>query len=409
MARKIQDNWLMEYLRYTDNQESPALFHMWVGLSIIATVLNREVWFEQGFYKIYPNQFIILVARSQQCRKSAAIAIGRDILESLPLVEVEKPTIIAQKITPESFIEAMWPIPTRKESATGTLIKPKSTGLLMASELSVLIDKQSRNGGLLALLVDLYDCPDKWEYRTKQRGKETLLNTYVNLLAGSAPEYLRLSLPFDEVGGGMLARTIFVYQNSPKRRIPFPEFGDEQKKSKERLVHDLLEMRKMQGAFEITAGAREWYSKWYKDIQHDLSNPALAPYYNKKETHVLKLAQLVSAARGNVMTIDEQDLKTALDILQQNEKNLPYVVGELLTSPTGHRNQQVINAIAEICSMGSPRASQSALLRKLCHTISAVELQEALDTLMAAKIVKQTMYAGKSGGEMFYELTNPPS
>jgi len=84
MARRIKDSWIREYLRYTENTESPSMFHLWVGISTIASVVDRDIYVNQGFFKIYPNLYIILVAGSQECRKSTAINIGESLLRNLP-------------------------------------------------------------------------------------------------------------------------------------------------------------------------------------------------------------------------------------------------------------------------------------------------------------------------------------
>ena len=63
MARRIKDSWIREYLRCTENTESPSMFHLWVGISTIASVIDRDVYVNQGYFKIYPNLYIILVAR----------------------------------------------------------------------------------------------------------------------------------------------------------------------------------------------------------------------------------------------------------------------------------------------------------------------------------------------------------
>lgn len=391
LARQIKDSWLKEYLRYTDMQESPDIFHLWVGLSVIATILNREVCFNLKAYKVWPNQFIILVAGSQQCRKSTAIQMGQDILESIP--KEFRPQVLAQKITPEALIE------TLKETkvAVGEHgIKPLASGLLVASELSVLIDKQARNSGLLAVLVDLYDSKDRWEYKTRLHGKEELLNVYLNLLAGSSPEYLRISLPYDEIGGGMLARTIFVYAAQPKRRIPFPMFGAEQQKQQDRLVHDLMEISKLRGEVEISPDGRRWYSEWYMNVKHNIAHPALKSYYAKKENHVLKIAQLLSVAESDSLVVDEVHLQMALSILDRNEKGLPHVLGELVSSQTGYKTQVVLNVITDLCS-NDRRVTRTNLISRLHHVMDIEEIDRAIETLVAANMIDKVLAAGKGG------------
>jgi hypothetical protein len=57
-------NWIYKYLKYTDQMESPSSFHIWSALAALSCTLQRKVWINRGFYTLYPNQYIILVAES---------------------------------------------------------------------------------------------------------------------------------------------------------------------------------------------------------------------------------------------------------------------------------------------------------------------------------------------------------
>ena len=94
--------WLEKYLEYTEDQESPSIFHLWVGLSLISAVLGRRVWIDRGYYFLFPNLYVVLVAGSARARKSTALGIGVGLLKKAG-VDVN---IISQKITPEAFIKA---------------------------------------------------------------------------------------------------------------------------------------------------------------------------------------------------------------------------------------------------------------------------------------------------------------
>jgi len=392
----IKDSWLREYGRYTTNQESPEAFHLWVGLTLLATILNREVWFDQNYFIVWPNQYVVLVAGSQQCRKSTAIKIGEEILKSLPLEKSQKPNLLGQKTTPEALIDSFWlPI---IQNETG-IVKAKSGGLVIAPELSVFLDRQARVNGLLAIIVDLYDSPDYWEYRTITRGTKELFNVYANLLSGSSPEYLRLSLPYDEIGGGILARTIFVYQFRPGKRIPFPVFGDKERRSRDELIHDLLEIRKLRGQVRLTPGATTWYENWYRNLDIDDVEPTLKPYYSKKESHVIKVATLLSVAENDNLLIDELHLKMALKILEDNEKLLANVMGTLITAPTAMAGQTVLQTIYDIAASGK-EITRSRVLKKVVHFMNAEELTKAIQTLAEAGILRINF---AKGGE-YYEL-----
>jgi hypothetical protein len=365
---------------------------------MLATCLDRKVWFNQGYFKLFPNLYIVLVANSQKCRKSSALKIGYNLLNELP--EDTKPRILSQKMTPESILDGLWP--KAKKGKEG-VIRAVSSGLFYAEELATLLDKQARNAGMLSLLVDMYDSQEVWSYRTKSRGVEELRNVYCNLLAGASPEYLRLSMPYEEIGGGMLARTIFVYQKSPRHRVAFPELTQAEIDSKAKLVHDLIEIQQLSGVMDITASARKWYKDWYEKQDPEGYRMDIAPYLHKKETLILKIAQLLSVAEGDTLLIDEVQCKMALALLEENEKFLPYVMGELLSSPQGYKNQQVLNCIRDINMLGR-QATRAALMRKLIHNMDAEELMKTLETLQHANLVEAVTEHGKERGRMYFRI-----
>jgi hypothetical protein len=394
--REIKDSWLKEYLRFTKNQESPEDFHLWVALGLLATALNRQVYHNHGHFNVYPNLYIILVAKSQLCRKSSALSIGIKLMNQLPANL--KPRISSQKLTPEALIESLYP--DARKSATGA-IQAISSSLFYADELTTLIDKQARNAGMLGLLVNLYDCPEKWSYRTKARGEEELMKVYCNMLAGSSPEYLRTSMPYDEIGGGMLARTIFVYRNKPKRRIAFPEISQEEEESRLKLLHDLAEIKKLQGVVKITPDAREWYESWYTGVDTADYRPDIAPYLHKKEILILKIGQLFSIAENDSLVVEKKHLQLALKTLEENEKYLPNVMGELLASEAGYRNQQVLTAIRDIIMLGK-KPTRAAITRKLCHALDSNDIAKSLETLQEAEIIRHKVTT--TAGGSYYEV-----
>ena len=399
MARRIKDSWIREYLRYTENTESPSMFHLWVGISTIASVIDRDVYVNQGFFKIYPNLYIILVAGSQECRKSTAISIGESLLRNLP----NPPNIVSQKMTPESFIEAIQPYSRIGESG---IVSMKSTATILAHELSVLIDRDAAKNGFIALLVDLYDCKEDgvpWEYRTKKRGVEEIYNNCINLLGASSPEYLRISLPPDEIGGGFTARTILVYQDKPEKRIAFPIYTEKEAKMKENLIYDLDEISKIKGEFQWLAESRKWYENWY--MTRDTSNvpDGLAPYYVKKAEHLLSVAMILSIAESDDLVLTPIHLEAALATLEENEILMPYAMEGLIPTYIGQLNNKVLQVILRL-TRDKGVADRSTLLKRLWRDMDSETLTNSLDTLIQAGLITESR---EKGGRTIYVPTSP--
>ena len=55
-------NWQEAYLEYAQHSEAPALMHFWTSVSCIAACLQRRCWIDMGYFRWYPNHYIVFVA-----------------------------------------------------------------------------------------------------------------------------------------------------------------------------------------------------------------------------------------------------------------------------------------------------------------------------------------------------------
>ena len=77
------DDWLESYLQYTKKSESPTQYHLWSGISAIASVLRRKCfcnWGLRGY--IYPNFYVALVGPPGG-RKGTAMKIAKEMVQDL--------------------------------------------------------------------------------------------------------------------------------------------------------------------------------------------------------------------------------------------------------------------------------------------------------------------------------------
>jgi len=377
-GRKLPD-WLRGYLEYTRNQESPSMFHLWTGVSTIAATLERKVFIDRGYYKLHPNIYIVLVGASARVRKSTAIGIASNIYkEAFP-----DASMFAQKITPEALIGML------KENFT---VKGVSAGYIISDELSVFLGNSAKDTSLIALLTKLYDCGDKFDYHTIVRGKELCEKPCCNMLAGTTPDWIRLALPIESIGGGFTSRIIFVYQDMPGPPNPFPELSEAERKLRANLILDLQNIGQMGGQFSISHDAKEMYEDWYVDLfkPEEASDGALDGYYGRKHDTLLKISMIMSASRNNIPIIEEKDIETALSAMNENEKRLPETMRLIQSTSIGDDNVRVLRAIARRGVVG-----HSELLRSLSYCLDAKKLNEIIDSLTASDQVEEEVQNNK--------------
>lgn len=286
---------LDQYLAYTRKQESPEMFHLWTGISILAAALGRKCWIDKGYYRLYPNLFTILVAGSARCRKSTALNLGIELLR-----QVETTKIVGGKITPEKFLEEI--APANKDDDPPNI-------LVHSSELSVFLTKQNYGEPLIHILTDLFDCPDTWAYKTRNKGEIHLRNVFVSIIAATTPDGIALGVPPSALQEGFASRVLFVFQPDTDRRNALPRLSAEEKELKNHLADMLIARGKFSGEFRMVQDAEDWYVDWYSKMTPP-ADKRLEGMFGRKHDHLLRLA-MVFAASSDRMIIDVDDMLAA--------------------------------------------------------------------------------------------------
>lgn len=368
--------WIGDYLRYTDRHEAPDLFHFWVGVSVLHAAIRRSVYFEHGYYHIFPNCYIILVAPPGVCKKSTATNIGVEILQ-----EVSDVTIVREKITPEALISTL----SKKvviAAKAGVNITPTATAFIHAPELAVFLGRETYNEGLIALLTSLYDCHTKWEYTTKVSGKLALHNLHLTLLGATTPDLITRTLPESAIGGGFMSRALFIARENSPRCEPFPAIRDPL--LRERLVSTLIDIAQREGQCVQSPDALAWCEEWYKQQRtHICDDMALTGYYERKQSHLIKLAMTLLVSEGSELVITPDTYIRALKILDLTERTMPTAFEQMSKTRAGQGNELVLHFLAR----HGGRLDHSTLLRKVYGRMDAKQFQGVIATLYEAGFI----------------------
>ena len=305
------ENWLYKYLKYTDQMESPSAFHIWSGLSAMSCCLARKVWINRGFYTLYPNQYIILVAESAFCRKSTAVSVAiNDLLQTAQIATINKDKMTAEKLC----VELSRGDKEQKLDNAITIFVP---------ELATFLGASAFHSGIIPLLTSFYECPSSADYKTKASGEFHMSNVCINLVGATTLDWMSTNLPGDTVEGGFTGRVIFVVAEEPRLSNPWPELSNDEIILRTELIQDLTRINNFMGAFAITPGAKDEFSKWYNHRTEGL-DLRLRGYYGRKGDHVLKIALCISAGDpgrcNGKLEIKASHIRIALRLLGKAEK-----------------------------------------------------------------------------------------
>lgn len=384
-TRLCRISFLDDYSKFTAKSESPPDFHIWTGLSVVASALSRNVWVDQGLFKVYPNLFVVLVGKSAIAKKSSAIGVGERLLFDM---EREFP-LFSQKVTTESFIQFL---------AERTTKYQKAEGLVYSSEFSTFLGRSDKDQTLIQTLTDYYDCPDIRSYSTRGRGREEMKFLCLNLLAGSTPEWLKSALPEDAIGGGFLSRLILVHRTTGGSREAFPKdhMTDEVMLFRANCLNDLKIIRRMQGQYEFSPEGKDCYRDWYDRFllkEQQNCTPFMDGYFGRKGTTVIKMAINLAAGEKDELIITENNVTDAISLLNNNEVFMKEVVEGMAQTEMGLKIDRVRSIILRENSI-----NHSRLMQKVSRQLNSLELRQILDTLIESGEIERQ----REGKALFY-------
>jgi hypothetical protein len=386
LKRQLED-WIDGFMDWTVSTEPPRLYRKWVAVSTIAAALGRRCCYNLGQLIFYPNFYVVLVG-PPAARKGTAMSLGRHLGDDAGLIYAPS------KATVQALVDMMKSNTDMSVDGSGTTQFNASVNI-NAPELTMFLGYNQQD--LLAHLCDWFDCPSIYRYKTINRGEETLNQVWVNLLGATTPSLLRTSLPEETVGGGLASRTIFVYEEDKERMIVIPGVPNEKRAPGEieavlkdlkigerKLVHDLNQMKTLSGPFRFGPGVNDAYYQFRAESEIWVpKHPKLSWYKGRRPGHVLKLAMVFSAARGNSMIISTEDLQDAIDLLEETEIKMPRTYAGVGQNPLSHIMEDMKEHL-QVVKVASIRQ----LVERYSSDLTLEETRRVIQTLAVMKAIK---------------------
>ena len=316
MTRHLPD-WLQSYIKYTEGTEAPRIMHFYAGVSAIAGALRRKVWIDMGRFKWYPSFYIVFVADPGIVSKSSTADLSMNLLRQIPGIKFGPDSVTWQSLVTsfagacESFeYKGAW--------------YPMSAITLLSSEFGSLMDLSNQE--MVNLFITLWDGRDRYDKQTKMSGSDTVEAPWINLLACTTPSWMATNMTQLATAGGLTSRTIYVFGEKKERYVAFPDqyLPADVQTLQEALIHDLEYIStNLTGPATIAPAGRRWMEAWYANLWDNIYRPELPDwqkgYLARKQTHVCKLALVLSVSRSDTLEISEDDLILADTMLASIE------------------------------------------------------------------------------------------
>lgn len=308
--------------------ESPLLYHRWSIITVVSTLLNRQIHFPFGTKNIYPNFYTVLVG-SAASRKSTAVDTAGELLYQSGFRR-----IISDRMNKESLLEDLagkidyfqegdFEMDMDAFLEIKTPDNDIANAFIWGSELEKVIG--IRNFDLITLLTDLHGNPNGPLRLPKQSKLPNPKNIFISLLGATTGSHFQRMFPPDIISQGTLSRIILVYSGHRPEKNTFPRVPSESEISK---LHEWFSaISNIKGEICFDAVARDAVSDIYKNQDHSLDDYRFEHYNERRLEHLIKLC-MICAAVDLTKTVTLEHVIYAHTILKLTENSMPKALGE---------------------------------------------------------------------------------
>lgn len=386
---------LKTYLKYTDGNEAPSLFHFWTGIAVMAGACERRLIIDTGFFQSALNFFVVLVA-PPGLGKSSALNIGYKLLKEADFNTL-KDSITKEKIIMEmDEMRRVYEIPETKK----LLIHSSVT--LIESELNMLT---VTGQDMVKFLTTMFDTMPVYTHKTKGSGTIEVINPDLNLIGAAVPSWFSSDIGDDVMHMGFLARCIVVYENEPRGSYPIPYMSPEQKSLSEDILSKLDEIGGMYGSITFDAGAQKFYEDWYNANPIDVTEDYKIMGYlvRKRRIHIWKLAALFAVIEGGYI-IQQHNIQGAIEVLDFTETKLRLAYTSLGSNKTAYLTNRVITYLSQ--QEGGIVGAENLLRRFYKEAgMDKQTFKDVMSNIEEMKVAKKIF----KGHHMYFKLTATPN
>lgn len=381
MSKRKFPNWLDAYLKYAEHSEAPDSFHFWTGVSVIAGALRRRVWLEMGYFQWTPNFYIIFVAPPGIVSKSTTASIGMDLLQEISDIHFG-PDVVTWQALVQSMAES-----TEHVLMADGQNYPMSCITIVAREFGTFLNPHDRE--MVDVLTSLWDGQiGTWKKATKTQGSDAIQNPWINAIACTTPAWIAGNMPEYVIGGGFMSRCIIVYEDEKRKLSAYPidHMPTNFLEYKKDLIHDLELISMMSGQYTLSPDAKVWGTKWYAEhyerIKTEAAGVQMQGFMARKQTHIHKLAMVLTAAKHEGTIIEMEELQLADKLVSGLESNM----AQIFETISAREETQPVSDLLTVVRRYE-KIPMDQLFRLLIQKMTYTEFKGALESATIAGYV----------------------
>jgi hypothetical protein len=378
-------SWIESFVEWGDGLESPEIFRLWSAITIVGAALEQRV-FVLTHRPLYANLYTLLIG-PPGVGKSVSIGAITGLARQLQDFHIGPISV-----TGASLVDAMAAAKCKPINYTfGDPLLEYNSITLVPDDLQALLSDY--NAELVALLTVFYDNTPYSQSRRVSGLHIEIPSPQLTILAGTTPSQLLHLLKPEQWDQGFMARTIMIHAATSK--INADIFAQSSIKDNADLVHDLEQIHSLRGQLAISPEFGELINAWRQDPKPIPTHPRLRHYCSRRSTHLLKLAMVSCADRGDILRLEKFDFERGLKWLCAAERAMPGVFEEAVGT-----DSKVMKDI--IHSIGQAEILEKKLKRLISERVSAHMVSRMLELMISTGYVKHVRV--DSQGNNFYRV-----
>jgi hypothetical protein len=337
------EDFISSYINYNAGTEVPNTFSRWSVMSGIGALLSKNYYFKHGHFRINPNMYCMLIGEPGT-KKSSAIKLVKKLL-----IQANFNHFAPNKTSKEKFL-AKLAEQVAPDTAADFLEQNIFGGSDIESkgpiECAIFSDEFNNflgtgNLEFISLLGELWDHEGVYVNELKNSKSDAIPDPIISILSGNTQTGFNAAFPPEAIGQGFFSRLLFVYCDTVREKVTFPEEPAEE--ATNYLLRHFQEIRsKVIGRATYSKAVHDLIDKIYKSW-NPVPDPRFSNYSNRRFAHLLKLILIVSASRLSTK-IEEQDVIYANTMLTHAEYFMPKALGEFGKA----RNSDITHKIIQI-------------------------------------------------------------
>lgn len=367
-----------DYLKYTEESEAPTQFHFGSVLTCASACFGRKPLLGWQAAPTYPNIYTLLVGPTGT-RKSTALGKARELIEAAFPVEkgkLPRVNVLPNEGSPQGYASAL-----RNRSFQGSAI---SDGLIVASELTVLVGKETYKAALGSWLVDWYDnLKPIWSRALKGEEVYELPAPFVCFAGASNMTWLR-EIPEQLIKAGYMPRHLVFSASEKRHDNANPKFDGA---LHAKLVKQLVEATAdIPAEMPLSPAAAQLLDEWYlgKVTRQERGevDELFAAWVSRKLPHALKVAtvwQIVDGGPRDGLHVDW--LRRAIRLVDWMDAGVMTVYHALGSTGEGAATESVLTFIER----KGGRVTLANLTRGLKNKYNVRTIRMGVETLVASR------------------------